>query len=654
MIRNAAEYNFRNVRRIPILDPDSNRKIKYLDTVTAFDIETTLITKYQQSIMYIWQFQIRKTTVIGRSWDEFKTFIKGINDAVPDGCRIVCYVHNLSYEWQFIKNIIPIDEVFAMDRRKILRVISGKLEIRCSYIHSNMSLDRFLQQMGVRHKKIKGFDYSKKRYPWTRLSDQEILYCINDVRGLQEAICSEMRKDGDDLYTIPLTSTGYARREAREALASSRWWIRMILPDLEVFQILRKVFRGGNTHANRWNANILHEASEEIPIYSYDISSSYPASILENRYPSKFYKGEPDLLWLYLKHDKAILMHIVMYDVRLIDDMFGCPYISKSKCDSITGGEFDNGRVLKAERIECWINEIDFQILLMEYEFEYQLIECWIAKKIRLPEPFRQMIIRMYQQKTSLKGIDDYLYGKSKNRINSVYGMSVTSPVKEDLIFEDGIIKESYDRSLEDLIAEYHKKGWLPYQWGVWITSYSRLKLELGLHAIPYTDFLYCDTDSIKFLGDHRKAFDDLNSKIRNEEMSAVDPSGKRHYLGIWEFDGSYKRFKTLGAKKYCYEDDKGLHVTISGVNKTLGAEELKTIENFKPGFVFRKAGGTESRYNDQTEPIRVKIQGHEVDITSNVAIVPSTYHLSLTVEYDLLLRFLGSTDIRSSLHYER
>lgn len=654
MIRAAGLYNFRNVKKIPVLHPDKKKKIHYLDTVAAFDIETTLIRKYKQSVMYIWQFQIRKTTVIGRTWEEFRTFINGLNSSIPDDCRLVVYVHNLSYEWQFIKSQIPIDDVFAMDRRKILRVIAGRIEFRCSMLHSNMSLDRFTKQMGVKHKKLHDFDYSKNRYPWTPLTSEELQYCINDVKGLQEAIQNEMKRDGDDLYSIPLTSTGYARRDAKQALASSAWWIRRILPDLEVFNVLRACFRGGNTHANRHNANILLQASDDIPIQSFDISSSYPSVILTERFPVKFIPGDPELLWLYFKHDKAILMHMIMYDVHLIDEMFGAPYLSKSKCESITGATFDNGRILNAERLEMYITEIDFQILLMEYQFEYQIIRCWIAKKIRIPKPLRDLLLQQYQDKTTLKGVDDYLYSKSKNKFNSNYGMMVQNPIKPDLILQDGIITESFDRSTQELIDEYHRKGWLPYQWGVYVTAYARLKLERGLHSIPYEDFIYCDTDSIKCLGDHRNDFERLNETLIDERLCAEDTRGRRHYMGIYEFEGSYKSFKTLGAKKYAYEDETGLHVTISGVNKNIGADELKTIENFKPGFVFRKAGGTESRYNDDPDIKSIRIQGHTLEISSNVAIIPSTYHLGITAEYRQLLRFLCSTDIRYSLHYER
>ena len=41
--------------------------------------------------------------------------------------------------------------------------------------------------------------------------------------------------------------------------------------------------------------------------------------------------------------------------------------------------------------------------------------------------------------------------------------------------------------------------------------------------------------------------------------------------MGLFEIEDHIKRFKTMGAKKYAYEDDEGkLHITIAGVNKNL------------------------------------------------------------------------------------
>ena len=112
--------------------------------------------------------------------------------------------------------------------------------------------------------------------------------------------------------------------------------------------------------------------------------------------------------------------------------------------------------------------------------------------------------------------------------------------------------------------------------------------------------------------------------------------------MGVFEPDKTFKRFKTLGAKKYAYEDDDGLHITIAGVNKKKGATELAAaggLDALHDGFIFREAGGTESVYNDQIEQKRWQTPAGEVYITRNVVIRNTTKTIGLTQEYKDLLQ---------------
>ena len=629
-------------------------KGNYLKEPCCFDIETTNIDSYQQSIMYIWQFQLTaEITVIGRTWNEFRQLVRMINKSLAEDSVMVVYVHNLSFEFQFIKSIIPVDSVFAMNTRRILKMESGKLEFRCSYIHSNMSLRKFLQTMGVRDQKTE-LDYSVKRYPWTALSEEEIRYCINDVKGLREALLVEMQRDSDDLYTIPLTSTGYVRREAKGALKGYGGYIHNMLPDLEIFRMLRAAFRGGNTHANRWNADRIIRASPGYEIYSYDISSSYPSVLLSEKYPCRFTEADPDMLELFIRHEKACLMDICLFDVKLKNDLWPVPYIALAKCAQADDPQVDNGRILSASALRMTITEVDLDIIQEEYSFSgIQVNKLYVAKKRQLPIRFRRLLMEMYREKTELKGTDDYLYTKTKNKFNSFYGMTVQNPVRPELIFKDGILQEDETVPVSDLIAEYQKTGWLPYQWGVWCTAYARRKLEDGIRIIDPEAFLYTDTDSVKFVGNYDEEFRQLNDRYLHHELSARDLKGNLHYIGIFEKDNDkpITAFVTMGAKKYAYTDADGLHLTVSGVAKKEGAAELGCLENFKEGFIFRKAGGQESIYNDVPPVRNVRIQQHDLEITSNIYLYDSTYTLSIGTEYRRLINFLNNIDIKRYLY---
>ena len=132
----------------------------------------------------------------------------------------------------------------------------------------------------------------------------------------------------------------------------------------------------------------------------------------------------------------------------------------------------------------------------------------------------------------------------------------------------------------------------------------------------------------------------------------ADDSKGKRHYMGVYEQEEDYKRFACLGAKKYAYEDSAGeLHITIAGVNKAKGAEELANnggLETFiacanpETEFTFNDAGGLEAVYNDLADPVLENVNGRLFQITSNVCLRPSTYTLGITEEYRVILEMCG------------
>ena len=234
---------------------------------------------------------------------------------------------------------------------------------------------------------------------------------------------------------------------------------------------------------------------------------------------------------------------------------------------------------------------------------------------------------------------------KEKNKLNSIYGMSVQNPAKPSFKYHSGYY-DLEDKSTAELLKESNRRAFQAYSWGVWVTAWARWQLEEGLNLIDPESFIYSDTDSIKYLGNYDSEFKRFNANQREISRSngaaARDPSGKIHYLGLYDYDGSYDQFVTLGAKKYVYTDSAGLHCTIAGVNKKLGAEELIKaggITAFKEGFIFKKAGGLESIYNDFPEIKCYNIGNRSIEITKNVYLKDSTYTLGLTGEYERLIQ---------------
>ena len=684
------------------------QKQELINAICAFDIETSTVWLNPNhelydvhSFMYIWQMQIEDETIIGRTWEDFFSFLDilhealvkiQINNHLPEVPVLVFWVHNLAYEWTFLSGLYPFKNeecFFRQERKPIYCKMFDCFEMRCSYLQTNLSLAALCKQTGVEEKKSgQKFNYDKIRFPWTELSDFELDYCITDVRSLVQAMKYRISRGGDTLLTVPITSTGYVRRDCKNALADRYLDLREMKPLEKEYRLLRKCFRGGDTHANRFKVGQIVE-----DVYSYDISSSYPTQQLTHLFPMKPFKWvnlegrtaaqRIQRVFNFIGLGYAVCGTYQFKDLKLKNNRDPMPYISLSKCDVDYTKEYtlDNGRILDAGYVEISLTEIDLQIILDQYDFsEFDCLECMVAAKDYLPAEYRAVIQDYYNKKTALKGDDSeegkYVYTKSKNMLNAVYGMSATDPIHQDVIYDpahmletehetDYFIPAYEDRSEEEII-KILKNAAFPYQWGCYTTALARLQLRKALKEIyrqgKMEDVLYVDTDSVKVRG--QVDLSGLNSKLKEnairQKAFADDMKGIRHYIGIFEDDGHYKQFITQGAKRYAVIKDSGkMDITVAGVSKKINektgvsfaVEELKDLKNFKPdklddsgnviekGMIWKKAGGTLSVYNDHADRYYTDLEtGRTVHITKNVAIVPTTYKMTYSRDYRLLL----------------
>lgn len=659
MIYNIDNYNYSIIENATVQkrrrgnQGRRENKRKYKDLFCAFDIESTNDAELQQAYMYIWQFQIEDDTIIGRTWDEWLTCCDRIIEKLKDDEYIMIYVHNLSYEFSFLKGIYQFDsdEVFCIQPREILKCeMLSHLEYRCSYLLTNMGLAAFTKKMGVKEK-LSGeeFDYSKIRYPWTDLTAQELEYCITDVDSLVKALKIYFSIEHDNFYTIPLTSTGFVRRDVKEAMRHfNRNELKSMMPDFNVYTILKEAFRGGNTHASRYYADQILEN-----VSSYDKVSAYPDAQINELFPMSAWIREENMdiervCRKIYKHKRACLMRISFYNIRLKDPMEGCPYIPKHKCRNLAHHYNDNGRILWADYLEISLTDIDLKIILQQYDFDQaEIFDFYHCRYGKLPKPMLNVVSKYYKDKTELKNVEgqELYYMMAKARLNSVYGMCVQDICKRNILYENDSFMYDMELSDPELYAKTITKAFICYSWGVFTTARAREQLQIAIDNCGY-NFVYCDTDSVKFIDDGSISFKDYNRKRKQLSIknggTAKDKTGKEYYLGLFEYEGTYKQFITMGAKKYAYVDqDDELHITVAGCGKKTGAKELSEkggITAFKEGLTFYKAGGTESIYNDITEPFNVNIDGNLLNITSNVMIKPSTYTLGLTGEYKKIL----------------
>lgn len=629
----------------------------------TFDIETSKIPKdndgHYEAFMYIWQVCIEGNVVFGRRWEELQEFMQKVVNAykLSEEERVVVYVHNLSFEFQFIQDYFKFVDVFAMASRSILTAKTAHLEFRCSYKLSNMSLAKFIENTPntLHYKGVDDLDYATVRTPDTALTEVEYGYCFNDVKGLYECVMELLKED--NIATIPLTSTGYVRRDCRKAMNKNKNNRKMFLRSrltLLQYKLLRECFRGGNTAGDRYLTNLILKK-----VGSYDLSSSYPFQMIAREYPlGKWNYGViPDINTLEEYNKKyCTIARYTFKNIQLRDEK-PIPYIPQSKCIALGDDrEIYNGRILHADCLTISMTNIDFDIVKEQYVYdEIAVEEFHYSRKGLLPKELRDTIMYYFEKKSMLKGDEEhyYEYMKSKNKLNSIYGMTVTNILNTEIEYHDGEYteKKMTEKEMQEALDKYYKnhRSFLNYSWGVFVTAYARRELEDGLN-IAGLDTIYCDTDSVKYIGDHDKEFEAYNERVNKEceergIKNYAEVNGKRFYMGIFDKENGYDEFITLGAKKYAFRQNGKLGITVSGLSKKKGAEELEKkggLRRFQRNEVFYNSGRTIAQYN-AAKVHDITVNGCTFSTASNLAIVDTTYTLGITdTMLDIIERLQG------------
>lgn len=645
-----------------------NKDIEWYNIPAGFDIETSsfYVKGEKRACMYIWQFGIYSYITSGRTWEEFINLINIIRTILRlnEDRRLVIYVHNLPYEFQWIRKWIKWDKVFLLDDRKPVYCNSGGLEYRCSLkLAGGRSLDsvsKELQKYKVK-KLVGNLDYNLIRTPLTPLTKKELMYCENDIRVILCYIMEKIEQDGD-ITKIPLTNTGYVRQHCRKE-CFKRWkkymeFISSLTIDTDEYLQLKRAFQGGFTHANsRAVDKVLYNVG------SHDLRSSYPSVMVMEKFPmSKSVLIKDGINTKEL--EEIMLSKCCMFDIEiwgLYPKILHEHILSLSKCYIAEDYMTDNGRLAFCGHLKTTITEQDYFSLKEFYEWDL----CYISNlrvydKGYLPKNFVLAILDLYNKKTKLKGVagEELEYMIAKNMINAAYGMIVTDPVREEIYYEeDNYSKKKPD--IEKAISKYNssKRRFLFYPWGVWVTSYARANLMSSIISIG-EDYVYSDTDSIKCIHPemHEEYFATYNKMIIDkiqkssshlgipiEKYMPVTIRGEEQIIGTWADEGIYDRFKTLGAKRYLTEKDSKIELTVAGVNKKKATEYLittgKPFENFTSELIVPEeySGRLLSTYIDfETEGDIVDYTGvpyhfHEL---SSVHMEPTEYSFDRSEEF--------------------
>lgn len=614
------------------------------------------------SLCYIWQFSCDGVVYYGR---ELRDFINVLDD-LPKDANIIIWVHNLSYEFMFLSNILTWFKVFARSPHKPMKASSKEypnIEFRCSYFLTRLSLDAWGKQLGVK-KAVGDLDYDILRTPLTPLTEKELHYCEQDCLVVEAGI-RDYCKTYISQHKIPLTQTGTVRKVVKEMLTADSNYVKFIkklVPhDAKEYKRLQQVFAGGYTHANQLYAGKLIDEHIE----HYDFASSYPTVMVAEKYPMSpwYYNGDNTMPDIKEFEDTAFIFLLKFSQLNSIS--FNT-YIQASKVKG-KGFEFDNGRILHADELEMYVTEQDYLTIMNNYEWEsMEVIRIWRSRKDYLPREFTNYILELYANKTELKDVSgkEDLYLQSKQYINSMFGMCVTAIVQASVELEGDewymqpLTEEVVNHKLQQL-AHYNpreKRYFLSYSWGCWVTAYARRNLWKCIESCD-REVLYCDTDSIFVRGKHDFTWynDEITQKLKTAcEVNNLDfnktrpctPKGKQKPLGVFDREDDCIQFKTLGAKRYVERRvDGSLHLTVSGINKNAVELLNDDINNFKDGFNFDKDADCVTKklctYLDNM-PTCTYPDGYVSTYTHGINLRRTGYLLSITDEYNNLIKYMN------------
>lgn len=684
------------------------KKRKYADIPMSFDIETSSFfirdgkafsneeyldstranpkceTDYVKcGLCYVWQFAIGLDEVFyGRTLAQFAEFLDVLSDKLYD-CRAIIFVHNLSYEFQFIRKFFDWKVVFALDNRKVMFAETDNFDFRCSYLLSAKSLAGVSKEIAGVYpqygKRIGDLDYSLARHEETPLTQEELGYCEMDVLTVNAYILTQTEIYGD-VTKLPYTNTGRVRKLCRNNCFKDKRY-RLFIHDLNVspleFKMCRVAFQGGYVHANP-----LYSSTIQRNVSSYDFTSSYPYVMLSEKYPMSTALEYPkdkitqEVFNKYCEKYLAIVA-VTLKDLKVKPSLM--PIISSSKCVVLKGAKYDNGKVWSAKEVQTVVTNIEYENILKFYDVkEVKLGKCYFYKADFLPKPYIETILDLYEAKTKLKdykGRDDEEtlqiereYMLKKNMLNSLYGMMVFNPIKDNWVYQEEwerVSREINDETVEEMNGDNSRFTF--YLWGVFVTTYARNNLFTALLEMK-DDFVYSDTDSVKVLNHdkHSDYFQRYDGEVVDkllkmcktleidfERCKPKNVKGKEKLIGVWDYEGDYTRFKTLGAKRYLTEKDGKLDFTVSGINKRKALPYLMercngndgVFEYFNDKMYLPREYTGKSIHSYIDEPMESIVTDYQGNVKlcrseSGVHLMESDYSLSILQVYADFLKF--------------
>ena len=647
----------------------------YWDLRCGFDIETTTYT--DRAYMYIWQIGINNKAFYGNTWDEFNDCLNIMNDYInylnrqkakekhkkEFKAQAICFIHNIAFEWQFVRKEINITDVFLKSLREPLYFESNNIKFLDSFQITHMSLAKLAKRYCNTQKMVGDIDYTVLRNTTDgkNLTTKELKYCENDVLILcefAEYYFNKYLSNNELIYT----ETSIVRHSLKKAFKEQSQLTKQDIFEMypktfnEYLMYMEYLFAGG------WVKSSVDAFGKVLTnIKCKDITSSYPAQIAHRYYPiSKFKTIKIDSKQKFnnMLNRYCCILDITLFNVKKTTIH---SIVSTSKIVNNDVGRIlvDNGRIAEVEKVRLLMTELDWEIFNKFYDYDkFKIIinNFKIAVRGKLPDYVVSTMLDAYERKEELK-LQGKDYFNEKCFVNMFYGCFVTKIHKFNYVFKNGEIT----KELNDYYKQIRSSVLSPF-WGIWCTSWARYQ-ELSAVYENADCIVYGDTDSVKGYNMPDDYFNSYNNEQIEKNKKLCEKYNKNFdlikELGCWDSEPTYQLFKTIGCKRYIgFDENNKLSVTIAGVPKgtlesivglqankdkkyyTDSQKALEVMELLKDGQLFTNCK-TSATYNDNEHSDI--INGELMISKSSVAINNIDFTIKVSKEYkDYIEQVIG------------
>lgn len=508
------------------------------------DFETTQPDKDNIVEVYLWAIVSGKQTKTGRDIDSF------IDWCSKKKQKCIMYFHNLKFDFSYIQYYLIKNKIPYKVLEKKGQIYSAKffqIELRDSLNFMPMTLKQVGENYCTKFKKT-SIDYNVSRGHVA--SAEEIEYCINDCRvleeglnnyltTLEEVLTSAGAYESADKVRRKLTNAGIAFEAFKEMSNFDHLCPKTTQTEYNLF---KGAYKGGFVYSNPKGI-----VSDVVMI---DCNSMYPAMYSTIDMP--FGKSVVCKDFDELNRFKFYIIKIyIKYELKA------------GKIPIIGGGVGKYGNATYKASSEGKFEELvvcntDFELIKDFYNIEFSLV--WGVGWQTKPYFFKEYCDTFISVKNANKGIKRAV---AKVLLNSPYGKTAMNGMQE---LKDYYIDEK-EHCVKSTIVGYEVDEnvfqYLPI--AIAITASARHYLLTTAEKIGFDKIHYMDTDSIKF----------SNCETNIE----YDPDK----LGAWKNEGHCELFKTISPKKYVYwgvTDDKGnfdnsIYYTCAGFGKAILSAEM-------------------------------------------------------------------------------